>query len=467
LARARHLQPDFFLRDDEAGPLAEICRMVEGMPLALELTAAWVDTLSPAGIVANLQESLALFESDLVDLPQRHRSLRTVWGSTWQRLTPAEQEIFAWLSLFRGGFTQEAAAAVAGATLPILAGLTRKYLVTLARKEGRYTIHELLRQYSEEQLEAAGQLAGGCQRHYEYYLDLAVTAETHLHGPEQAAWLDRLDSEQDNLRRALEWGLQRPENTESFARLIYATSWHWRIRSQVTEGSSWIGRALDREDGLPGAQALLLYVAGHMAWMRGEFAGARQHHATSLALWQEIDGGSGRVANLALHGLGMAAHMQEDAAGALPWFLESLACFQALDDDWGIAFTQGWLASVYYALGDQEAADVAIEQSLAISRRLGDNWLLNLFISHSAYMAWTMGDLVRAKSLAEEAGELGQATGHTHSLGQILVLRGQIAVRQGEPEEARRYFSEALIMFEEMGHRDYAAEVEALLEDIP
>ena len=285
---ARRLRPDFGLLSEDAPILARICRQVEGMPLALELAAAWVDSLSLAGIADELGAGIDLLASDLVDLPARHRSIEAVLDGTWRLLTPGEQRVFMQLCVFRGGFSRAAAAEVASAGLPTLARLISMSLLAFDPASERYRVHEVLRQHGHEKLAQAGTLAAIERRHFDYFLRLAQTATDHLFGPEQIAWLDRLDAEGDNVRAALAWSFAQPELAGGVADLVIALSWFWRIRSHVMEGRQWLERGLN----LPGLttrqQAALLYHAGHMAWMQDDLELAIQREEESVSLWQSL-----------------------------------------------------------------------------------------------------------------------------------------------------------------------------------
>jgi predicted ATPase len=186
LQSARRNQPDFVLHaKDDLTYLAHICRIVAGMPLALELAASWVDMLPLSEIAAELQKGLDFLETDIRDMPERHRSIRTAIDYSWQKLDEKERAIFAKLSVFRGGFTREAAQAVAGANLRPLARLVSKSLVQAGREEGRYQIHELLRQYGAEKLEESGEETAVRQKHSHFYCAALHSWEAELKSARQ------------------------------------------------------------------------------------------------------------------------------------------------------------------------------------------------------------------------------------------------------------------------------------------
>lgn len=469
LARARRVRAGFVAAENEWDALAAVCRMVDGMPLALELAASWVDTITTGEIAMELQRDLGLLSGDLVDLPARHRSLEAVWAATWARLDRDTQAVFARLAVFRGGFTRAAAEAVAGATLPILAQLTGRYLMTLDRATGRYRIHELLRQFGLEQLGAAV-AAETRQAHFDYY-DIHLAGElVRLRGPEQLATLRRLDDEQDNIHLALRWGLKAPELADRLARMMFDLHWYWRMRSRVAEGQAWLALALAQPGRSALAEATLQFVAGHMSWMGSDFDAARQHQQRSLALLEAGEGPQAReqaqmVAYVTM-ALGMTEYHRGRIAAALDWQLRSLAEFQALDDEWGTAFIQSQLGRPLQQLSDP-AAQATIDEALARCRRLEDPFLLAISYSNAAFMAEAEGDLARATELANAASDHQRATGHTHSLGQTLMMLGRFARQQGDSVAARAYLEEALALFTDMGNRVFAADAQRALAELP
>ncbi len=472
LASARRLRPDFSLRPGEASLLASICQQTEGMPLALELAASWVDALSLDDIAGELGGGIDLLATDLADMPQRHRSIRTALDGTWRLLEPAERQVFMRLSVFRGGFTREAAAQVAGASLPSLARLISKSLLEFDPSAGRYRVHEVLRQYGHEKLVQAGTLAQIERRHLEYYLALARAAGDNLFGPDQIAWLDRLEAERDNFRTALERAVVRHELAGDAAELVIALSWFWRIRSHVLEASGWLERCLL----LPGLtiaqQASLLYHAGHMAWMQDDLEMARQRSEESLELWQSLGVDGQRGAAYALHTLGMARYSaafpaDHDVAPAIAAFEASLALMHEVGDEWGAAFAAGWIARCLVAQGKDAEALAAAKENVTTHRRLGDTWGTGMAIGMLASLSMQAGDLAAARDYAEQAQMLRTQVGHRHSLAVGWELLAGIAEAENRPEEAASAYREAIALLESLGNRPYADELRRRLAALP
>lgn len=466
MIHAERARPGFTLREGDRPALARLCALVDGMPLALLLAAAWVDTLTVADIADELQRDLGLPASELADLPERQRSLRLVWDSTWQRLDDAEQRAFPRLCVFRGGFTRTAAESVAGVTLGGLGRLTGRFLISPDRQSGRYHIHELLRQYGYARLD--GIEDDTRRRHFEFFARYAEEQSARLRGPHQTDALRRLAAEADNLTAALEYALARP-TMDGFLRLIDAIQWYWRIHSHVAEASTWMEHAIVVGAGAPSNQARLLYHAGHFAWMRGEFELARRRHSAALALYRDMGQGDTLDAAIVVEHLGMTMWELNNATAAAALLDEAQARFRALDATrwarWWLAFDLSKSAMVHHALGDQATADAAAAEHLRLVDGLGDRWLMGLGRLHLADMAWRDGHYSQARRLAEEGLAAQQATGHVHSVGQSLILLGEIAREEGDETAARARFVEALVLYNEMGHPAYADEARALLKE--
>ena len=462
LACATRRRPDFALMDREREALARLCALVDGMPLALELAAAWVETLSVTEIATEVQRDLGLLQSDLADLPERHRSLRAVWDATWERLDAAEQEAFARLCVFRGGFNRTAAESIAGVTLGKLGRLTGRFLVSMSRSTGRYRIHELLRQYGWRMLDSTA-AEETHRRHFDYFARSAEAQEARMHGPEQADVLRHFDVEVDNYDLALEWSLSR-RAWGDFLHLLDGIHWYWRIRSRITLANSWTERAMALTGRSPEEEARLLLHAGHFVWMRGSFELARDRQLASLAIWRQLRRGDSLDAAIVAEHLAMALDGLGDATAAARARAEALTGFRAHGATWWTAFNLSKSAIDHLDAGDRPASIAAANEHVQLVAQLGDLWLFGLGRTHLAGIAWRDGDYARARHLTEEALAAQRGTGHSHSAGHLLLQLGEIARQEGDEAAARDLYSEALALFEAMGHVSLAAKARALLE---
>lgn len=461
LGTARRVRPDFTLAPADTPVLMDICAALGGMPLALELAAAWVDTLSPAGIARELAQGLDLLNSELHDLPARHRNMRRTLDATWRMLTSDERAAFIRLSVFRGGFDQAAAADVAQAWLGTLSKLIGKSLVEFLPQAERYHIHEVLRQYGAEKLVEDGTQAATRQRHFDHYLALVTDAHDHFFGAAQIDWLERLEADQDNLRACLSWGLDHPERHDDTAALVTMLSWFWRIRSHVLEARDWLERMLAQPDLAEVHRAGLLYHAGHFAWMQDDFQGARRYQEESLALWRALgeSGLRGAAYATATYGMtlyGSELHAPDDLMPALAAFEEARNMARAVDDPWGEAFALQWLAFTQTARGQFDAAMDCAQQSVALYTRLGESWGRGMVTGALANLSLQAGNLAQARRYAGEALAMRVRVGHRHSVGVGYELLATIARREGDLPDAAQSYRHGIAIFDSLGNRPYA-----------
>lgn len=285
--RVRQWNEEFELTDQEAPHVAHIRRLVEGMPLGLELAAAWVRVLSCREISEGMAESLDFLATARSDVPQRHRSLRSAFVYSWGLLSEAERSAFGRLSVFRGGFDREAAHQVAGATISVLSNLMDKSLVR-RNPGGRYEVHELLRQFGAEALDQV-EVSAVLRKHGEHYLDLAERLGKELIGPNQAEVANRLTTEHDNLRSALSWAIASGES-ETALRMVVALRLFWWLRSHAVEGRRWMEAAIavDPQAAPTPARVMALGFLASFARLSGDAETATLRATQGLEMAQSI-----------------------------------------------------------------------------------------------------------------------------------------------------------------------------------
>ncbi|HRQ41281.1 MAG TPA: tetratricopeptide repeat protein [Chloroflexota bacterium] len=466
VAAAQRIRPSFKLTETNATAVVEICRLVGGLPLALELAAGWMDTLPPAVIAAESQGGLEILQSHLQNLAERHHSMRLILAAGWARLTAQEQAVFARLCLFQGGFTRQSATAVAGVSLAQLALFVGKSFVAADLDGERYHIHELLRQFGQEQLRATGDLAAAQQASFAYFQTWAVSANAHLRRAGQEVWLNRLDQEMDNLEQAMHWAMQQPNMVNEVARLVLALCWYWRIRSRPLVAAEWLAQVLAMGGLDTAVQADCLYHAGQMAWMLGDFEAAESHLNASLSLWTAA--ADERTVSIAYtrHALGMVFYACGQHAAAQACFHESLTLFTNSGDDWGEAFALGWLGENALNADDPLIAADYLTRSLELFQPMGDDWARGLFLGSLAWTELRNGRVAEAKALAEEAQKLEPALTHWHSAGDRLQLLAQIALKQGDMPLARRYYQAAFTLYTDFGNRRLAQHIQQKLDEL-
>ena len=330
--RARAARSDFEVTADNTPAVMELCRRLDGLPLAIELAAARVGLLPPEAMLARLGNSLALLTDGARDLPDRQRTLRTTLDWSYDLLDVEERSLFARLAVFVGGWTLDAAEAVCdigdGAeVLRHLSALVDKSLVqqATAHDEPRFTMLETVREYALEQLEVRGEGERFRRRHAGFFLRLAEEEERASRGPLQRAWLDRLEAEHDNLRAALEWSLTSRNDTELGLQLTGALSHFWYVREHHNESRAWLERALQIGGG-SAARARVLVSAGRLAWFQGEFARVNSLVEESLTLYRQLGDDAG--AAFAQLVLGRTAVSQGDLLRGETLLKESLGLFR-------------------------------------------------------------------------------------------------------------------------------------------
>ena len=464
VARARAALPAFALTEQNARAVADVCRRLDGIPLALELAAAHVPLLSVEQIAERLDDALGLLTRGSRLAPARQQTVRATLDWSYALLTPPERRLFDRLAVFAGGWTLAAAEGVAGTdgiaprtVLPMLGRLVDQSLVVVEPAPGgpgRYRLLEALRQYGLERLAAGGRGPRVRDRHAAHYLALAEQAAPELFGPTAPAAQARLERERDNCRAALRWLVERAA-TERALRLVGALGRFWFYRGYLAEGAAWAARVL----ALPGAsrptagRARALYAAGVAALGRGDYAAVEAAAREALALWRGL--GDAAEEGLSLFLLGFVARLRGDPPAARAALEAGLAvsraaghgaaeanCLWALaevaadDGDDGEARSLaeaalaratavGWtvgstvarrvLGTLHLRRGDYAAADALLRASLADTRRQAARW-------------WTAETLVRLGQLALAQGALGAARAH---LAESLALARDLGDRTG------------------------------------
>jgi len=374
---ARRVRPDFELGPDDLSDVTRVCRLVEGLPLGLELAASWVDILSLAGIAAEIQKSLDFLETDVRNVPQRQRSIRAVFDASWQRLNAAEQKIFPQLSVFRGGFTRRAVQEITGASLRLLGTLASKSLLQYDKDRDRYQIHELLRQYGAEKLAASSQKESDLRdRHSAYYCMALREREADLKGARQQAALREIEADSENVRAAWHWAVQKEDTAQlALAMNTLGTFYEWQGRFR---------------DGAAAFQALLasplvsarhepLFSATAMAWasvfqrMVETTEVAQETLAQALKRLESLESPvDGHAEQAFLHYQQGNLALSKENAAAQAAFLTSLGLYRQIGDQWGIARALHGLGETLLWLGDFAAAGTHLAESLEMYRSLGD-----------------------------------------------------------------------------------------------
>jgi predicted ATPase/DNA-binding CsgD family transcriptional regulator len=443
IERALAALPDFTVTDRSAPRIAEICRRLDGIPLAIELAAARVRVFSVEQIAARLDDRFRLLTTGQRTAMPRQQTLRAAVDWSYYLLSEPERALLRRLSVFAGGWTFEAAEAVGAgdgvqtyAVLDLLAQLVEKSLVLAEEQHGsvRYRLLETIRQYAREKLAEAGENARTRDRHLAYFLRLAEEAEPKLRGAEDRKAVEQLEEEHDNLRAALEWSLTPAQPAEAALRLSGALTWFWWRRGYHDEGCRWLARALAATPDPPAARMKALHGAGWLAHHRRDSATARELLRESLGIARELN--DPWTVAWALHALGRVAYFDNDAATARALGEESLAMAEAVGDDWLIAWALHLLGLAAYIAADYPMARAYYMRSLVIRRQLGYQEGIGILLALMGLVALREGDLIQAHTLYREALAVVRTVLGPWGTSMPLASFAYIAAASGQPIQA-------------------------------
>ena len=476
--RAQAAKPGFCLTDENWQEIVEICQRLDGLPLAIELAAVRIKTLTPAFILARLDHRLTLLNRGPQTLPVRQQTLRGLLDWSYDLLNDEERQLLICLSVFVGGCSLEAVAQVCGSdsrelptaantvdgVLDKLSNLIDKSILQMAPAENgepRFFMLETLREYALEKCQASGQMSYLRQRHATYFLHLAQQAETALGSADQKIWLDRLEIEHDNFRSALSWAIEEasvsgvgatsPDEQLSVSNLALRLSsllaWFWDLHCHLSEGRRWLALALDQTEE-PGPDQLgeispptitnilelqlrakALNSAGNLAHKQSDNTQATLLLEGALKLRRIL--AQPREIALTLNNLGVVAYHQGDIVGAQKFYEESLAIKQTLGDKRTIALSLNNLAELHRANQQAEKAITLFEESLALLREAGDIHNTALVLLNLGVTTGDLGSYSWAAQLLTESlsllGEVKDIAGVAETLDRLAGLITQVA----------------------------------------
>jgi predicted ATPase/class 3 adenylate cyclase len=464
--RAQAIKPGFQVTSENARAVAEICRRLDGLPLAIELAAARIKLLSPPAILARLERRLDFLTGGARDLPARQQTLRDAIAWSYDLLDEQEQGLFRRLSVFVGGCALEAAEAIAGdrsglpPSLDQIGSLVDKSLLRYvegAEGEPRFVMLEVLRDFGLAELERHGEQTALRERHARFFLTLAEQAEASLERSGQVHWMGRMEQDHDNLRAALEWSQATAGQEELCWRLASGLGLFWEARGYFSEGRERLSALLRAKpaQGRTAARARLLARAAELAYRQSDFSATTALAGESLSIWREIDDKPGIAS--ALIKLGNAATETGDHATASGLLEEALAIWRELGDSHGTAralISAGWTA---LRSGDHPLAKARMEEALTISRELGDARSMGFELSGLGEVALRAGDYGRATGLLEESLALRRQLGNKWGVGVSLGTLGWVALRAGDWGRAVARLSESLDVRQEIGDKGGSA----------
>lgn len=477
LQTARRAQPSFQLTDEDLAPLMRLCEFVGGMPLYLEHLAAWTRLMSLPAIAEELGKNLELFSSAHRDLPERHRKLEVVLESSWQLLSEDEKKILASLSVFRGGFTREAAKEVAGAGLASLRALVDKSFLYL-RGLDRYSIHPPTRAFVERKL-SANFAKKVLQSRAEYFLAFVRKAREGFSTSEQVAWLARLDQEIDNLRALLEWASQENE-IELGLELTAKLTPFWEVRGLWREGLDYaepfLARAKKQDAQYAAAlqnAAILCRQAGTLDRAEALLQRARDVYSmlndvngmaatlTSLAIiaaqrgqlnqtikyFQQclaIEGRGDYQTSITLLNLGVAHSDIQDYPAARHYLAEALPLKRKVGDKLGLAIASSALGNIEMYEERYDEAEPLLEEALTIFREIGSKIDMAYVLISLGWLARERRNFKKARHQFKESLQLAKDGHDTRGESHALAHFGFLAYLEEDYEGALRYYRQAL-----------------------
>jgi predicted ATPase/DNA-binding SARP family transcriptional activator len=459
--RAREVRPSFEITTDNAAAVAETCRRLDGVPLAIELAAARSKILSPQEIVLRIDAPLSLLTGGPRDAPERQRTMRNTIMWSYELLDPDEQRLFHRLSVFAGGCTLAAADAVAGPdgasiapTFELLASLVDKNLVNQQASstgESRISLYEPIREFGIECLDALDELDLVRERHADYFALLAEPTVARLEGPDPGSWLDRLEMELDNFRAALQWSIG--SRRADLALRLAGSLWEfWSIRGHLSEGRRWLDAALELAGGTDSvARAEALRGAGELAVRQGDFNEARRLDEQALASFRRFghDLGIART----LNSLGLLSMGRDDVAEARAYFEECMRVSERVGDANFAGRLRHNLAGNMILEGDYDEARRLLEINLLQYRGSSNRRVLAHALCNLGIIAHDQGDYEQSRIWKEESLELFRKQGDRLRQAILIYGLGQWAFAVGDHELAQRRFEESIILSRELGNR--------------
>ncbi|MEZ4672912.1 MAG: hypothetical protein R2932_01555 [Caldilineaceae bacterium] len=418
---AKRIRPEIAFTPSDLAAITRICHQVQGMPLAILLAAAWIDLLSPQEIAEEIAKSLDFLSTELHDVPDRQRSIQALFAHSWQRLTESERTVFMKLAIFRGGFTRVAAQVVAGASLKLLNALVNKSLLQ-SQHNGRYTLHELLRQYAEERLMDAGQGVQVRTDHATYYSDFLHKREADIKGRRQLAALDEIEADFENVRAAWHWTVQQ-QNYAAIGKMLESLYWFCEMTSRYQNGWTMFHQACTALSPVAGEKAhpvwgqlmARIFERDMVYFVSGDEAIAQIHVSLTIA---QAAGNQFEIA-LCNWQLGRII-LHSNFESALAHYDQSLTYYQSVDDRFYMAVLLRAIGQLN-ALRGEKYTD-CVEQSLSLRRDIGDLNGMIRSLNLLTYAHFFNGHFAEAEAHCREAYQIADELNDHFNMALNLII---------------------------------------------
>lgn len=468
--RAASVLPDFKVTTENAAIIAQICHCLDGIPLAIELAAAKIRVLGVEQIARRLDHRFKLLTGGSRTALERHRTLHGAVDWSYNLLPPKEQMLFRRLSVFVGGWTLRAAELVCGGkpeqgivisdeVLDLLEQLISKSLVSKEETHGRirFRMLETIRQFAFEKLVESGEKDLLHDKHLDFYLNLAESAEPYLRKTEQIDWLGQLDPEIENLRAALGWAM-KSSSAETPLRLAGALGTFWEFRDFWLEGARWLDQALDMEwddanREVKSARVKALCFRADLAILLDDVDLLKKSAESASALCEELGDAWGIAFTRTLNAFYM---MQTGNMVVGRSHLEqSLTEFQAMGDVWGEYYVLRWLIPVLFNTGNPEKGLELRQRTLVLARASGDRYLIAEELITLSFNLFLENQLEEAEALLDEAEQLSAKIGSTHQKYMALDNRFRISLVRGDFEKAKQDCDLCIDHFHRIGEKNF------------
>ena len=468
--RARRVNPHF-APDQEAPALLHICRLVDGLPLAIELAAAWTRSLSCTTIADEIQRDLHFLASKLRDIAERHRSMRVVFDRSWQFLTPAEQQAFQRMVIFQGSCSHHAAAAVAGATLPILTTLVDKSLLRVDA-QGRYFLHELLRQYAREHLEAdATEVVALRDQHVHYYLEFLAQRRSGLASATQQRCVEEIAADWENIRAAWLIAVDTLGDSTVWIDALHAACYPLQyfcdFRGQFREQVELLQRAYDglcrksptadASDDLRWMDAVLAALETQLGWAYvrvGRLVDAEalfRAAAQRFTRWEmDVPTGLGTDPTV---GIALAVTAQGRYAEALHIGRAALARSERAGDRHNELSVLYIVGDAYLSQGDYAQAAHYTQRACTLAREVGNQWMEAYPLRNLGNIARHQGDLAQAQRYYQTSYDIKEKFDDPEGMAVALVELGHVTYLQGDIALARQHYQRSETLYRRIHDR--------------
>jgi len=457
--RASSVKHDFVLNDSNANSVAELCRKLDGIPLAIELASARIKNLPVEKILVKLKDRFDLLTRGSRSSLPRQQTLRALIDWSYDLLSHNEKIFLQRLSVFAGGWTLEAAEEVCAddkitesEILDLLANLVEKSLVKVNEMENsfRYNMLETIRHYGDEKLIESKEKSKILKKHFDFFLKLTEESEIKLKGIAAKQWIEKLDIEIDNIRESLKWSSEN--EVESALRMAVALGEFWDVRGYFVEGFEFLSNNLEKANNVEkNLKAKILFWEGFFLHYHGKYVESKKLLHQSLDLFRETKDNIG-IAN-SLNNLGSNELYERDYEKAKKFYDESLSIFREMENKHGIARCLNNLGIIPLREKDYESSRKFFEESLVISREINNITHITSSLGNLGLIEYLTGNFERAKKIMEECLALDYELGNKSRIARSLQLMGIIAFAEKDYAEAQKFQEESLPLAKELGDK--------------